>query len=93
VAEVDKNYVKYCPLGWTYVSLYAGENNEDAEADERREKGDPAMWKRVEQAMEEKGALDRLKNELVITMRLADEVKVEETAQEGDNDSDGDFFE
>jgi hypothetical protein len=99
IAEVDRNYVKYCPLGWTYVSLYASGENEDQ--DGRREKGDPEMWKRVETVMGTKGGLDRLKLEMPISIRLTDEISLEEEVKEaaveaGDeakNESDDDFFE
>ncbi|EUC48882.1 hypothetical protein COCMIDRAFT_86144 [Bipolaris oryzae ATCC 44560] len=74
-AEVDVNYAIYYPLMKPYASLYPKSKKEKADSDESGEgdsgdkpnrevdgpKGDVAMWKTVEEAME-KGTLDALRN-------------------------------
>lgn len=100
VAEVDRNYAKFCPLGWTYVSLYATGENADEDLDGRREKGDAEMWRRVESITGDKTALNRLYLEMPIRIRLTDEIHLEEgagekrgaTDEDDAEDDDDDFF-
>ncbi|ORY12534.1 hypothetical protein BCR34DRAFT_673360 [Clohesyomyces aquaticus] len=75
-AEVDVNYSQYYPLMKAYSSLYPKSKREEKQSQERTDeeepqaqhpedvdgpKGDPEMWRTVEQAMQE-GTLDALRN-------------------------------
>ncbi|TID24019.1 rrna-processing protein efg1 [Venturia nashicola] len=59
VAQIDLNYTQYYPLAQTYSSLYPTKKGEDGKqrGDEEETKkgirGNPEMWKEVEQATED----------------------------------------
>lgn len=56
VAQIDLNYTQYCPLAQTYSALYPTKKGQDGKThgDEEETKagvrGNPEMWKEVEQA-------------------------------------------
>jgi hypothetical protein len=69
VAQVDLNYTMYYPLIQPYSSLYPkrqgddGKIHADDDATAEGHRGDPDMWKQVEQATRE-GKLEELRNKV-----------------------------
>jgi hypothetical protein len=88
---VDCQYVAYFPLERRYVSLFRGENEHDDGVPGRG--GDLEVRARVEKAMDEgsTAALEAIRCELTVVERV--EARRDEGGREGDDESDGGFFE